>query len=215
MTVLSILLTKIHVSLSENTQGAVILQTYAGEKMTFPWLFPYGCYGFTVDRPIKLNLFMYFRTHLYCEDATFHKNITYLLHSAVAYNISCLKSAVNIRMKVTHSVEQNAQPVTAGNVQSANESHIFENSYMFMRKIKGTVAVFKNMLYDLLSMFRCLSPPTLFMILSADDLHWPELGMTLNNINFTEAFGHSFFTSMRRSSFNCNSIFYLSEKIQF
>lgn len=66
-----------------------------------------------------------------------------------------------------------------------------------MKKIKGTVAYFKNMLYDLLASFRCLGPPTLFMTLSADDLHWPELGMTLEDIEFREAFGKSFSSSMR------------------
>ena len=52
---------------------------------------------------------------------------------------------------------------------------MLQNSYMFMKNIRGTVAYFRNALYDLLDMFRSLGPPTLFMTLSADDLHWPEL----------------------------------------
>ena len=41
-------------------------------------------------------------------------------------------------------------------------------------------------MYDLLATFRCLGTPTLFMTLSEDDLHWPELGMSLEDIDFDE-----------------------------
>lgn len=67
-----------------------------------------------------------------------------------------------------------------------------------MKNIKGPVAYFRNVLYDLLAIFKSLGPPTLFVTLSADDLHWPELGMTLQNIDFKDAFGKSFFQSMRK-----------------
>ncbi|WAR07965.1 hypothetical protein MAR_017923 [Mya arenaria] len=47
-------------------------------------------------------------------------------------------------------------------------------------------------------MFRCLGPPTLFMTLSADDLHWPELGMSLEDLSYDEAINcQSFYTGMR------------------
>ena len=69
---------------------------------------------------------------------------------------------------------------TAEDVRSRNtHPDILQNSYMFMKNIRGKVAYFRNALYDLLAMFRSLGPPTLFITLSADDLHWPELGMLL------------------------------------
>ena len=42
------------------------------------------------------------------------------------------------------------------------------------------------MMYDLLANVRCLGTPTLFMTFSVDDLHWPELGMSLEDIDFDE-----------------------------
>ena len=39
-------------------------------------------------------------------------------------------------------------------------------------------------LNNLLAMVRCLRQPTLFF---ADDLHWPELGMLLESIDYHEA----------------------------
>ena len=101
-------------------------------------------------------------------------------------------------MKIRRSINENNIPVTAGHVKNLhNNSDLLENSYMFMKNIKGTVAYFRNMLYNLLATFRCLGPPTLFITLSADDLHWPELGMNLENIDFKHAFGRSFFSAMR------------------
>ncbi len=47
---------------------------------------------------------------------------------------------------------------------------------------------FKSSLYDLLSMFKTIGPPTLFVTLSADDLGWPELGMLLKNISYEEVY---------------------------
>ena len=39
-------------------------------------------------------------------------------------------------------------------------------------------------------MLRALGPPTLFVTLSADDLHWPELEMQVENISYHESCGH-------------------------
>jgi hypothetical protein len=68
-----------------------------------------------------------------------------------------------------------------------------------MKNIRGTVAYFRNQLYNLLSMFKFLGPPTLFMTLSADDLHWTELGMLINNVNYeSAALQNNFLDDMRR-----------------
>lgn len=101
-------------------------------------------------------------------------------------------------MKMTKCRSSTNKPVTAGNLRNEKDlPEMLENSYMFMKKIKGTLAYSHNMLYDLLAMFRCLGPPTLFMTLSADDLHWPEQGMTLDGLNLEDAYSRSYFSSVR------------------
>ena len=57
-------------------------------------------------------------------------------------------------------------------------SDTHESSYMFMKSIPGTVAYFRNKLYDLLAMFRSLGPPTLFLTLSADGVHALQMTST-------------------------------------
>ena len=61
------------------------------------------------------------------------------------------------------------------------------------------MAYFRNALYNLMAMLRTLGPPTLFMTLYADDLHWPELGMALENLSYSEAINKKKFISCMRS----------------
>ena len=67
-----------------------------------------------------------------------------------------------------------------------NNPDLQENSYMFTKNICGTAAYWKNKLLDLLAIIRSLGPPTLFMTLSADDMHWAEL-MILKGCSYEEA----------------------------
>lgn len=109
--------------------------------------------------------------------------MTYLLHSAVSIDISLLKSEINVKMRIRKD-RSNSGLVTAGEIRDIeNNPSLVENSYMFMKNIRGTVAYFKNQLYNLLAMFKALGPPTLFMTLSADDMHWKELGSLLNGLD--------------------------------
>lgn len=189
----------IHVQRSKS-EPVNILLTEHGEELAFPWLFVNGKKGFCAERPLKVNPSMYFKVRLYNEKGYFRKNMTYLLHTAASYNISLLKQELGIHMNILKMVHRGDQSfVTAGDVKNMNEnSDLLENSYMFMKNTKGTVAYFSNVLYDLLAIFKSLGPPTLFVTLSADDLHWPELGMTLQNIDLNDAFGKSFFQSTRK-----------------
>lgn len=95
--------------------------------------------------------------------------------------MSHLKSEIRINMRI----RKNAKTVTAGDIRNcAYSDTLLQNSYMSMKNIRGTVAYFRNQLYNLLAMFKALGPPSIFMTLSADDLHWPELSMAINDISF-------------------------------
>lgn len=141
---------------------------------------------------------MYFRQRLYHKSGIFRKNMTYLLHSAVNVDLALLKSEININMGMTKSINEDKY-VTASDVMNLqHNTTLCQNSYMFMKNIRGTVAYFRNQLYNLLAMFKCIGPPTLFMTLSADDLHWTELGMLLHEVNFKGAQQRKSFTEYMR-----------------
>ena len=173
-----------------------------GEEKAFPWLFPSGKFGFTYPRRKSIQPSLYFRYRLNNRHGYWRRDISYMLHAAVSYDKHLLKKDIGICMKMRKGFSDTGPglPTTAADVRSRNtDPDILQNLYMFMKNIRGTVAYFRNALYDLLAMFRCLGPPTLFMTLSADDLHWPELGMLLENLSYAEAVSkHSFFSSMRK-----------------
>lgn len=62
----------------------------------------------------------------------------------------------------------------------SNNPDLINNSFMFMKTIRGTVAYWKDVLFNLLAMIRNIGCPTLFMTLSANAYHWPELANSLN-----------------------------------
>lgn len=182
---------------SSNSQPVNTLDLVSGEEMAFPWLFPFGINGFKHPREVHINPSMYFKHRLYNKNPQFRRNLTYLLHSCVSYNMSLLKNEIGIYMRICNN---KGDRITANDVQSPGSfsQNLFENSYMFMKNIKGTVAYFRNALYNLLSMLRYLGPPTIFMTLSADDNHWTELGMCLNNLTYEDAYAQSTFSSNMR-----------------
>jgi hypothetical protein len=150
-----------------------------GEEMAFPWLFPNGINGFLSQRPMKLTLREYFQLRMNNISGTFRKDIPYLLSSVNVNDYKQMLSTISIHMlmrKPTHGNEQ----VKARDIQKLNNNpDLLKTSYMFMKDIRGTAAFWKSSLSDLLAMLKSLGPPTLFITLSADDCHWPELVMTL------------------------------------
>ncbi|ORU93952.1 MAG: hypothetical protein A6F71_09080 [Cycloclasticus sp. symbiont of Poecilosclerida sp. M] len=71
------------------------------------------------------------------------------------------------------------QPLTAGDLNNPS-SESLNNSYMFMKNIRGTAAYWKDQLLDLLARINTLGPPTFFVTLTANDMHWPELFMLID-----------------------------------
>ena len=158
-----------------------------GEELCFPWLFPYGQNGMAARRDPSLTLLQYYHQRLYNQDSRWRKNITYLMNSVNHYEQTKLRNDINIYMRVRKPGPAQ-QHLTAGNVSSIRDNpDLIMSSFMFMKHIRGTVAYWTDILYNLLAMVKCIGPPTLFLTLSADDNHWPELASILHNIPYEEA----------------------------
>lgn len=113
---------------------------------------------------------------MYYKDGRFRKDISYLLHAVNYYEKDRLLNAVSIHMRMR--MRKNTGLLTDVNNILINPD-LLQNSYMFMKFRKGTAAYWKNNL-NLLAMFECLGPPSLFVTLSANDKHWPDLTMSLD-----------------------------------
>lgn len=150
------------------------------EEYAFPWLFPYGRAGFDGHRNTKLTLNQYYKTRLYSTDGRWRKDIAYLMHATNILEKNTLSQLIAVYMRIHKGSTISSPMFTAGDLQSnINNTVLRENSYMFLKKIRGTAAYWKNTLLNLLAMIRNIGPPTIFMTLSANDYHWPELAMTI------------------------------------
>lgn len=153
-----------------------------GEELAFPTLFPYGKSGLNECRVLPLSTLQYFQSRIYNKDERWRKNIPYLMYAVNHMEQSKLATDIEIQMRI-----RRGSTITAGNLTSSDHSSdINANSYMFMKNIRGTVAYWMNVLHDLLAMVKCIGPPTLFVTLSADDCHWPELDMLLTGRTYNE-----------------------------
>ena len=54
-------------------------------------------------------------------------------------------------------------------------AELSNSCYGFMHNMRGTIAYWQRAKMDLLAMFRTLGPPTFFIMLTADDIKWPDL----------------------------------------
>ena len=160
-----------------------------GEEMAFPWLFPYGRSGMYDKRSNKLTNLEYYQYRLYNKDARWRKNITYLMYAVNHMEQTKLSDGIEIQMHLHKSDGK----ITAGSLlDNSHLSKIKQNSFMFMKKIRGTVAYWADILQNLLATVKSLGPPTLFVTLSADDNNWPELKMLLNEISYEEAYNYQY-----------------------
>lgn len=156
-----------------------------GEEEAFPYFFPYGRNGYNQERQVKLYTSDYFHYRLYFKDERFRKDIGYLLHAINFYEFQRLLNSVNIHMRLR---KNSTNLLTASDIRNLdNNSDIINNSYMFMKQIRGTAAYWKNNLLNLLAMFKSLGPPSVCITLSANDMHWPDLIMTLKKCSYSEA----------------------------
>lgn len=121
---------------------------------------------------------------MYYNDGRFRTDTSYLLHAVNYYEKEILLNAVSIHMRM----RQNTGLLTASDVNYISSNpDLLQNSYMFMKFMKGTAAYWKHNLLNLLAMFKCLGPPSLFVTLSANDKHWPDLIMSMDCCSYEKA----------------------------
>ena len=153
-----------------------------GEEMAFPTLFPLGRGGLSHERNLPISVQKYYLMRLYNKDNRWRTDIPYLMYAVNHMEQAKLGDEIEIQMRLKRGTS-----LTAGNLVSGDHSsEIRSNSFMFMKKIRGTAAYWINVLHDLLAMVKCIGPPTLFVTLSADDCHWPELDMLLTGRTYSE-----------------------------
>jgi len=147
------------------------------EEQAFPVLYPLGRFGLGYQRDKKITDLKYFQCRLFNKDPRWRNNEVWLFWALNTFEMRKLQNEISI---VSRMKKQNHQPLTAGDISHPN-SDSFSQSYMFMRNIRGTAAYWKDQLLDLLARINTLGPPTFFLTLTANDMHWPELFMLIDS----------------------------------
>jgi len=152
------------------------------EEMSNPTKYPYGSGGINCQRQRNVSIRKYFNQRLLHVDGRFAKDIEYLLAAQYAVEHKQVYDEVNIAMRQTHGRQFQGQTLTAGhlkNPQVVQQMIRSDEAYKFLKNVRGSLAYFQRVMYDVLAMIRQLGLPTWFLTLSAADMQWPDVIQTI------------------------------------
>ena len=144
------------------------------EESRFFWLFPKGIGGFETLNGITHT--QYIQTRLLSKDPKFRSDIPYLFWLLNTFEQKKLQQCISIATRKQSSSSMTAQYLRT---RAASDPSLLDNSFVFMKNIRGTEAYWHAVKSELFALFRCLGPPTLFVTLSANDMHWDSLFTTV------------------------------------
>ena len=163
----------------ENNIPKYILLDNDFEVLAFPNLFPYGSGGYhSANRKVKLPIRKYFQQCLLNIDGRFAQNIEYLFCAQYIADIKQIESDVTLAICLSQGRTLGGHKITAGQLQNPAVVELLvrnEQAYKFLKNVRGSPAYWQDQLYDVLAMLQILDIPTWLLILSAADLHWPEM----------------------------------------
>lgn len=164
---------------SEGQKPVSILEDENFEEYAFPDCFPLGTGGYTSVKAANKDITprKYFNQRILNVDGRFAKNIEYLLSAQYATESKDINSHVQIAMRQVGN-NRPTVPVTAGTVKDSSYVETLigkDTAFRFLAQVRGTPSYWKRMFNDVLAMQRQLGIPTWFLTLSAADLQWPDV----------------------------------------
>ncbi|KAE8739231.1 hypothetical protein FOCC_FOCC015271 [Frankliniella occidentalis] len=160
------------------TIGANAVNEFTTEgyiSMCFPCLFPHGAADLRQGRPLKkLNPAEYFQFLIEYGDGRFarHKTFRFFALNSLMRWTSLTNGRVFVRNNPTF------RNMTAQDLRQQlrqDRENTLKGALFYGSKVKGTRPFWQARTGELLDMVDQLKTPTLFMTLSAADLHWPDL----------------------------------------
>jgi hypothetical protein len=156
------------------------------EELSFPDLFPRGRGGFGEPRPVALPLRDYGRSQLLMKSSKFQQNPSWLFRMLVLlYRHDMFGQISYIQRHLTPrhpNVEfEFDRSVTVGDVLRAArgdtipEAQLLQKYYRVIgRRLRGSSAYWASAKCKLEAQLATLGPPTMFITLGSNDLHWLE-----------------------------------------
>ena len=113
----------------------------------------------------------------------FASDTDYILFTHAVMQKIQLNEQINTAMKKIASDSLNAAKLSKNFKATIQQLIAQDKAYSFMPCIKGTLAYWKNFLFEVLAMVKQLGIPIFFMTLSCADLRWNELPEIISNLN--------------------------------
>ena len=164
---------------SEGQKPCSILEDEHFEQCAFPTLFPKGNSGFKeVSKGKNMTPRKYFNQRILDVDGRFGRNIEYLMSAQYAVESKDVMDQVNIAMRQSQGTQYRNEKVNAGTLKNPTALKGLiqrDQAYKCLTSIRGTPAYWQRTFYEVLAMHRQLGIPTWFFTLSAADMQWPDV----------------------------------------
>ena len=151
------------------------------EELAFPVLFPKGQFGYQVEREVRLSPTKYFNSRLLNYTGRFAANPEYLFFAQYTTEQKKVQDSINIALK-----KVSGQPLTACQVRNLDNRtmlhSIFSDQAYYFMNIPGSLAYWKNFLFDGVAMIKQLRPLAWWITFSCADLRWKEIHKMLSNL---------------------------------
>ncbi len=163
------------------------------ELLAHPDLYPYGqgaCLG--NERPAEQSLAMCYRRRLWSFDPRFRQSHPFIMFVVCTERHVQLQGAIGAAMRLNqgptgvNALYRNLQQARAvgggvGDREGALMAQGNENTWAYMRNLRGTAAYWSAASREVFAMIRHLGPPTFFITLSANDMGWDDLALVLRD----------------------------------
>ncbi len=148
------------------------------EAMAFPVEFPSGQNTIDEAREVALSPSMYFNARLFCVDARFAKDQSYLFFAQFVTETHMARNSMSIQLRKGKPVTKDGRRISNKLLQDDLEVQRLVHSRdatRFMQPLRGTPSYWEKTLRDLQAMIRQLGTPTFFCTFSAAEMRWPEV----------------------------------------
>nr|XP_021330385.1 uncharacterized protein LOC101882679 [Danio rerio] len=148
------------------------------EAMAFPVQFPTGENTIDEARQTAISPSMYFNVRLFCVDARFARDQSYLFFAQFVTETQLARNSMSIQLRKGKPITRDGRRISNRMLQDSDEvERLVHNrdATRFMQPLRGSPAYWEKTLRDLQAMIRQLGTPTFFCTFSAAEMRWPEI----------------------------------------
>ncbi|KAG5666753.1 hypothetical protein PVAND_014765 [Polypedilum vanderplanki] len=141
------------------TNDNIVNVNHEKKAEEYAWfhLFPYGINGLKETRDVNITVLDYYQQRIIGIDPRF-QSVEYLFYALSMFEYHRIQSTINACGKKVRG-----------------RDGVVEDLHLHMRSLRGSAAYWRTAFNELTAMIRNIGPPTWFITLSCNDLHWHDI----------------------------------------